>query len=453
MNIYYKNIIDSFRGNTRGSKAKREIIYSVVIQGVSVIVGLLYVPLLLNYLSQEKYGVWITLTSILEWVRFFDIGLGNGLRNKLTVAIAKEDFKLGKKLVSTTYTLLGSIFIPVLILFHIGNLFLDWDIILNTKSIENSELYTLTSIVFTFFIIRFVVQIISVVYLADQKPSFTKLITTSGNFLSFIVILILTKITIKGNLIVAGIIISAIPVILFILVSIVSFNTRFKQLKPSFKEIDFKASKGILNLGVKFFFMQITYIIIFSTSSFFIAQFYGPKEVTIYNIAFKYFQIPVMLFSIILSPIWSAVTDAYTKSDYNWLKRTLKYLNILSGIFSVGVILMIFISNWVYRIWVGKEIVIPISLTATLGIYTIIQLVIIPYSNFINGMGKLKLTVSFAAVGISIYLISIYVFGNLFKNSTGIILAIIVTNILGSFLQPIQIHKLLNKTAKGIWNK
>ena len=453
MNLQLNNLTVFFKGNTRGAKAKRQIGYSFFIQGISVLIGLLYVPLLLDYLTQEKYGIWITLTSILGWFSFFDIGLGNGLRNKLTEALAKGDLGLGRKYISTTYALLICIFSVVLVVFHLSNFFLNWNSILNTKTIENSELYILTSIVFTFFIIRFIVQLISVVYLADQKPAATNMMTTAGNLLSFLIVLVLTKVTLKGDLILLGTIISAIPVMLFIVVSIISFNTRYKPLKPSIHEIDFKLSNGLINLGTKFFFVQVAFIIVFSTSNVFVAQFYGPVEVAVFNIAFKYFQIPVMVFSIIMSPIWSAVTDAYAKSDYAWLKKTLIQLNVLSLFFSLGIILMILISNWAYKIWVGEEIIIPFSLSVSLGVYSIMQIAISPYSSFINGIGKLKLTASLTGLGITVYLFLIYVFGNLFNNSTGVVMAIICTHIIGAIIQPVQTYKLLNRTAIGIWNK
>ncbi|MGC9354637.1 MAG: hypothetical protein ACP5D9_12410, partial [Mariniphaga sp.] len=157
MSIKLKVLDKYFKGQTRGARAKREIFYSIFIDGLSVLIGLFYVPLLLDALTQEKYGIWLTLTSILGWFSFFDIGLGNGLRNKLAEAIAHKNKKLGKKLVSTTYALLIAIFSIVLIIFHLSNFFLNWNSILNTKTIENKELYILTSIVFTFFIIRFIV--------------------------------------------------------------------------------------------------------------------------------------------------------------------------------------------------------------------------------------------------------------------------------------------------------
>lgn len=453
MNIQLKNLIGSFKGKARGARAKRQIGYSFFIQVISVLIGLLYVPLLLDYLTQEKYGIWITLTSILGWFSFFDIGLGNGLRNKLTEALANDNLVLGKRYVSTTYAILICIFSVVLLVFHISNFFLNWNSILNTKTIDENELYILTSIVFTFFVLRFIVQLISVIYLADQKPSATKMMATGGNLLSFLIVLLLTKITLNGNLVLLGTIISAVPVLLFVVVSVISFNTRYKSLKPSVKAVDFKLSNTLLKLGTKFFFLQVAYIIVFSTSNVFITQFYGPAEVAVFNIAFKYFQIPVMVFSIIMSPIWSAVTDAYAQSDFDWMKKTLRQLNVISLLFVFGIILMAVISNWVYKIWVGDEIEIPMSLSVSLGIYSVMQIAIAPYSSFINGIGKLKLTVLLTFLGILVYLILIFVFGNLFNNSTGIVMAIICTHVIGAIIQPTQTYKLLNKTAKGIWNK
>ncbi len=449
-----KQILDYFKGETRGAKAKRHVVYSILIQGVSILIGLLYVPLLLEYLTQEKYGIWITLTTILGWFSFFDIGLGNGLRNKLAEVLATNDFKKGKILVSTTYAMLIAIFSLVLLLFHISNIFyLNWNTILNTRSIESNELFFLTSIVFTFFIIRFIVQIISVIFLADQKPSVTKLITTSGNVLAFVVVFILTKTEQSGNLVLLGTIISAIPVLIFIIVTIIAFNTSYKDLKPSFNSVDFKIGKGILQLGTSFFFLQITYIIVFTTANIFITQFYGPEEVTVYNIAYKYFHIPIMVFSLFMMPVWSAVTDAYTKADFNWLKKALKYANILSVLFSGGVVIMLFVSTWIYKIWVGEEVQIPVNLSIALAVFTVIELYITPYSYFINGIGKLKLTVLFTTIQILIYIILVYTFKNIFGNSIGIVLAILGPLVLVGSIQVIQVHKLLRKTALGVWNK
>ena len=103
---------------------------SFLIKGVSIAVGFFTVPLCLSYIDQSRYGVWITISSILTWFSFFEIGLGHGLKNRLAEALAVEDYQLGKKYVSTTYALLIMIITCVGVLFVIANyFFIDWTIV------------------------------------------------------------------------------------------------------------------------------------------------------------------------------------------------------------------------------------------------------------------------------------------------------------------------------------
>jgi O-antigen/teichoic acid export membrane protein len=439
--------------NTRTLNIGKQITYSFIFKAISIFIGFAYVPLLLNYLNQEKYGIWLTLTSILGWFSFFDIGLGNGLRNKLAEAIAKNDFVLGKKYVSTTYFLLLMIFGSLLLLFQLANRFINWNMILNTASVNRYDLYILTSIVFSFFLIRFIVQLIQVIYLANQKSSFSDLINTLGNFISFTVVYMLLKTTESGNIVLLGSVISVIPVLLFIVASVIAYSGKYKNISPSYRYVDLKHGKDLMGLGFRFFFLQICAIIVFSTSNFFIAQFYGAGEVAVYNIAYKLFQMPIMVYTIVLSPIWSAITNAYVHNDFNWLKSTIRRFNILSILFSAGIFILLILSSWIYKIWVGNSIVIPLKLSIVMAFYAILNVFVAPYSNFVNGTSKISLTMRLTGIGIVVYLLLIYLFRNIFGDATGVVLGIALTSIIGLVVQSIQTHKILNRTAKGIWNK
>lgn len=438
-------------GDGLTAKASRQVIISFALQSINILIGFIYVPLLLNYLTQEKYGIWLTLTSIIGWFSFFDIGLGNGMRNKLTESNAKGEHLLGRKYVSTTYALLLVIFSAILLIFHLLNPFLNWNLVLNTYSINGKELYALTSIVFSFFIIRFVVQLIGVIYMADLKPSVGNAINAFSSIFSLTAILLLKKFGAPGNLIALGTFITMMPVLLFILLSIFAFSTRYKHLRPGIKFIDFKLNSGLISLGAKFFFLQITAIILYSTSSFFISQFYGPKEVVVYNLIFKYFQMPIMVYSIILSPLWSSVTNAYVRNDFDWLKKTIKRLNIISFLFITGIIVMVICSNYILSLWIGNTVHVPLRLTILMAMYAIMNIFLAPYSYFVNGTGKLKLTMLFSVVGILLYFLCIYIFGHHFTDSTGVIASILVPYVIFTFLQPFQTYKILSKKAKGIF--
>jgi O-antigen/teichoic acid export membrane protein len=440
-------------GQKRTAKASRQIVYSFVIQGISIIISFLNVPLLLSYFPQEKYGIWLTLLSILGWFSFFDIGLGHGMRNKLAETFALNNVSLGKKYVSTTYAILICIFGILLIAFHIINSFIDWNLILNTHSVPKQELYLLTSFVFSFMCINFVVQLIGTVYNADQKPSVNSAVNALAGLFALILVYILVKINAVGNLVLFGSIVSSLPVLLYSILTFYSYNKRYFKIKPAFSSIDLKYGRNLMTLGGKFFLMQITSLIMFSTSNFFISHFFGPSDVVVYNITFKYFQIPTMVFAIILTPLWSAVTDAYAKSDFHWLRITIKRLNVLSTFFALGILIMLILSDFFFEIWIGNKVQIPLGLKILMAAYFIMNVFIAPYSYFINGTGKIKLSSLLSFAGMTLFISSVFVFSNIIQNSSALVLANIITLMIGGIIQPVQTYKILHKNDSGIWSK
>ena len=84
------------KDSTRSSKAKGNILFLFIFNGFNFVFNLLIVRLTLDYLGKTEYGVWLTLSSILTWFNYLDFGLGNGLRNKLAEALAKNDIKSAK---------------------------------------------------------------------------------------------------------------------------------------------------------------------------------------------------------------------------------------------------------------------------------------------------------------------------------------------------------------------
>ena len=159
-----------FGGHERSVKANRNILLSFFIKSISILTGLLMVPLTISYVNQSQYGIWLTLSSIIAWISFLDIGFGNGLRNKFSEHKAKNNHKLVKHYVSTTYGILTIIFLFVWIIFFLVNNYLDWSIILNTSDELRSELSIVALTVFSFFCLQIILQTIATILLADQRP-------------------------------------------------------------------------------------------------------------------------------------------------------------------------------------------------------------------------------------------------------------------------------------------
>ena len=440
------------KGNDRSVRAKKNILGSFFFKAGSVLFSLIIVPLTLHYLDPSKYGIWLTLISIVGWIEFFDVGLGNGLRNKLSEALAKDDKILAKRYVSTTYALAVLIITFLFILFLIINPFINWSALLNTRRELNNELKVLTIIIATVFSLRFILQLINTVFMANQRPALYNFSNFISNFLSLVVIYILT-LTSKGSLIFLSITLGFYPLVLVIL-SIIFFNKDYREYKPEYKFIDFKLGKELTSLGLKFFIIQISSLILFSTDNIIIAHLFGPAEVTSYFIAYKYFGITAFIFAVINAPFWSAYTEAYQKGDIQWIRNINSKLKKIWVLMTVFGLILLLISNFVYDVWIGKDIYIPYLLSIGMFLYFAEHDLASIYLSFVNGIGKLKLQLVFAiAGGILNIPLSIFFAKILGIGVTGVILATFVCLLHGPTIIMIQYKRLINGTAVGIWNK
>lgn len=426
---------------------------SIILKIINITSGLILVPLVLNYLDESRYGIWLTLSSLVLWFNFFDVGLGNGLRNKLAQAQAGSEIVLSRKYISTTYAGLVIISICFFIIFLLTNIFLDWSKILNTMDVPASELNLLAIIIFGFFALRLIFKLIVSVLLANQQPAMRDLIETAGKVLNLIIVIILLQTT-TGKLLYLGICYSATPVLLLLIFSLILFTGKYKQISPSIKFVDFSLFGDLFRLGGKFFIIQIAAVILFSTDNMIITQLYSPAEVTPYSIANKYFGVLMMGFSIVVAPFWSATTDAYTKGDLEWIKFSVKKLLRIWFFVLITLVIMLVFSDFVYKIWLGDKITIPLRLSAAWAFFVAMQTFNSIFIQIINGAGKIKLqmiiggTAAILNIPLSILFAKYYGLG-----VTGVIGATIFTQVLAFMFYQIQYRKIVNNNLHGIWNK
>jgi O-antigen/teichoic acid export membrane protein len=449
-----QSVIHKFfnRFDKRTSKALKNTILSFVIKGASILITLAFVPLLLNELNPERYGIWLTLTSIISILSFSDIGLGHGLKNLLAESFARDDFVSAKKLVSTAYFSMALTTMAIFMLFLIVNYFIKWDIVLNAPSSMRNELSTLILIVFLFFCFQLVLNLVNSILTAYQMPAYSSAVFAIGQFLSFLGVFILSKFYNKSSLIPYGLIISLAPVLALLITSILLFLKKIRTIIPSYKYIDKTYLKRLYSIGVKFFSIQLTAVLLYQSNNLIIAHIAGTSDVAIYNVAYKYASIFQMLFSIILSPIWVASADAYVRCDYLWIKKTIKRLNYILALFILFSIFQLLFSNKIYNIWVGSKLQIDFMLTGFLILYFILSMRSNIYCYVINGTGKIQFQFVITLGEVFLHIPLAIVLGKLW-GVTGVVVSMCIIMFINSIWMPIQCNRLLNNSAKGILNR
>lgn len=439
-------------GHQRSVRAKKNILSSIIIKGANIVLNFFYVPILLDYLGQEEYGVWLTISSVVTWFGFFDIGLGHGLRNKLSVALANKNYKLAKKYVSTTYAVLLIIALTLIIVFSISAHFINWNSIFNTTIIDPSILLIVVLIVFNAFFLRFVFQIISVILLADQRPAISDLFNLITNALTLFIIFFLMRFSKTGTLEEFSFILSVVPLFVFLLSSIILYRTKYRKIMPSFSFIELSLTKDLLGLGIMFFIIHMADIIMYTSTNFLISSFINPGEVVVYNIAYKLFSVSTMLFTIVLTPMWSAITDAYAQNDFDWIKRSVKKIQKLGLIMSVGVVVLLIISPFVYNIWIGERVKIPFEVSAVIAFTAVLRLSLSVFVSFQNGIGRIRTVMFMSIIQAVFYIPFAYLLSSFYNlGIVGIVLAGVIIEIPIRIQQVSLYYKVVNKQKLGRW--
>jgi O-antigen/teichoic acid export membrane protein len=455
-NLSFQNISQYFvnffaKGHPRSLETKKNIIFSLIIKIFSIAISIVLVPLTINYVNPSRYGIWLTLSSIVGWLTFFDIGFGNGLRNKFAQALAEKKEELARIYVSTTYVILSMIIGVVIFLFFVVNPFINWARVLNSPPEMEKELGILAIIVFVFFCLRFIFQLLGTVLTASQQPAKTSLLELIGSSLSLAIIFVLTKTT-SGNLVYLGAALSFTPVFVMILASFWFYSGKFRKFAPSFKYVHFKYARDLMSLGLKFFIIQICALILFDTNNFIIIHLFGASDVTTYNVSFKLFSVVTMVFTIIVTPLWSAFTDAYAQNDFEWIRTTISTMKKIWLALSILSIVLLAFSPWIFKLWLGNKVTVPFSLSVAMASYVIVYIWQTFHVFFLNGIGKIQLQL-YLVIFSSLVNIPLAIFLGRHFGLVGITLTSTMLFTFMGIIFSIQAAKIINKTATKIWNK
>ena len=381
-----------FGGRSRSALVKKNALASFLLKGIDGLIYLLIVPATLGFLDKYSYGIWLTINSIFVWINSFDIGLGNGLRNCLAKALAIKDYEKARVYISTTYFLLFLLVSAIYILFYTISYLINWYEVLNVAPSIIPNLNDVINYSFFFFGLTFLLKILGNVYMALQYQAVSNLFHALGYILSLVLIIAARYTFDSGDLMIVALIFAISPCLIYIISTPLTYGVLHKKLRPSIKFIKLKGTvNDLLTVGVKFFLMQICVLILFFTSNVVISNLFGPDQVTPYNIASRYMHIGILISSTILSPIWSAVTDAQARGDMLWIKKTIKRVDRIVLIIGLLLILLCAVSTPVYHMWIGSSVTIPFAITCLNAVYIYLLIWSSSQSTFLNGLGVLNL--------------------------------------------------------------
>ncbi|MGZ3921656.1 MAG: lipopolysaccharide biosynthesis protein, partial [Bacteroidia bacterium] len=209
----------------------------------------------------------------------------------------------------------------------------------------------------------------------------------------------------------------------------------------------------LLKIGGLFFVIQIGALVLFETDNIVITQMFGPKDVTIFNVAYKLFSVVVMVSMIVLNPFWSAFTEAYSKNNFDWIKSAMKKLYYYLAAACLISFLLFITSPFIYKIWLGKQIKVPMLLSLVMAFQVMGHCWLIINCFFLNGIGKIKLQFYLYIICMIVNIPLSIFFCRIMGSLVGVTISNLLIFIYMNIVLYSQCKKILNRTAEGIWNK
>lgn len=417
---------------------KSSLLFKVLAIGCSF----LLIPLMIKYLGNEQYGIWSTLLSIISWIVLFDIGIGNGLRNKISESLTKNNFSEAQKYISTAYVMIGFISIILLSIFILVSNYIAWQSIFNTRVLSNDELKHVVNITAGFLLINFWLSLINQVFNGLHKSSIVVFSQFLSNFfsLTFVYLLYLysdsslIKLTFYYGL----------SLVTTNLILTIWFFRKNNNLVPKLSLYSKIFAHTIVSLGYKFFIIQIAIIVMFTTDKILITQLFGPQYVASYDVVFKLFSIITVAHSLVMAPLWSAYSDAYHRNDFEWIKKTIKNQLKIFVLFVCATILLEFFVKQIIGIWIGPKVHVDSMLTISMGLFVIVLAWNNMFGSFMNGINNLNLQVYTSIIAIIINIpMSIFMVQTLGMGTYGIIFGTIISMSLFAIFGSIQVYKIV----------
>lgn len=430
-------------GSARTGVYWRQVRGSTVFKAVAVGASFLTLPYTIQFLGAESFGIWATMLTLISWVMLFDIGIGNSLKNKLSEAFAVGNTESASSLVSTAYIVIGFISALLFLIFFVASFYIPWQDVFNSKAIEPQRLHAAVVLLMFFICVNFWLSLISQIYHSLQKSAMTVFGQLISNTIALLLVFILYKFF-DSDIVYM---VSSYGVALVLAnLSLTFFLFReHRYLIPRFRFFSRNKINGLVNLGIRFFVIQIAVLTIFMTDKILITQLLGPSLVMPYEVLFKLFSLFTILHSLILVPLWPAYADAYAKGDFSWISDQLKRQLKIALAFFCGALVMLIIGPYVTKLWIGDEFYASFSTYVMFAIFIIVSVWNNVFAYYVNAINKTNVQLVTAIIGAVLNIpLSIFFVKYLGFGLDGILMSTIVCLTIYSFVGPYEVYKSLN---------
>jgi O-antigen/teichoic acid export membrane protein len=391
------------RGLERYRRAGITASSSFIAKVLNIFISFLSVPLTIHYLGSERYGVWLTISSLLTWMTLTDFGLsGSALVNVLAESSGNDDFESGRQYASSAFWALSCISLIAAVVAAISFHWISWAAVFRVSAaVPTHELNTACAVTLAIFILNFPLSLQYSIYSAYQDGYLANIWSISSNAFSLLALVVVSRF--HGGMPQLIFALSGTRTLVAIANNFYLFR-RYRWLIPYPSAVRWSCVKRLFKLGGKYMITQLAALGIYQSQPMIITQMLGPASVVIFVVSYKILTLPMDLIYMATQPFIAAFGEAKARQDWEWIWNAYKratWVSTAVGFFMVA--LMVCIAKPLIRLWASSAAVPTTSFILWLSIYVMMGIALMPTNQFLSGLEKvtpLAVSTTLCAIGV-----------------------------------------------------
>lgn len=358
---------------------------------ISVSSLLISIPLTLHYLGAERYGMWMTIGSLIAMMAFADLGIGNGLLNAIAESHGRDDKASVRRHASSAYVILSLIAVSIVTVFAVAYPLLSWHQIFNVQSdIAQIEAAPALAVFVCCFAAGIPLSVVQRTQTGLQQGFTANLWQCVGSLLGLAGILVAVHLQASLPWLVAAA--AGLPLVAALGNTLLFFGHQRRDLAPHPGLAQTDSIRRIVQTGALFFVLQIVIAAAYLSDNIIITHALGAEAVAQYSVPEKMFSVISTVLLMAIAPLWPAYGEAIARGDQDWSRRTLvrslQLTAITSGLLSL---VLIIAGPWLLSLWVGHAVSVSLLLLVSLGIWKTLDSVGNALAMYLNGRGMLRI--------------------------------------------------------------
>lgn len=359
---------------------------------VSIVVGLISVPIGLHYFGPVRYGIWAVISSLIAYLGISNLGISTGAT--VLTAKAREPFEQWAVLRRSLFLLLISSVAVLSVVLGIDRFYPGWVVALGKIPLAfHKEASNAVIAITILFLLNLPLTVFFAGFTGLQKVYWERFYISLRS-IAGLVALIFT-VSVKGNLVSLALSRGLIILLVSIVCALHFLLSHTELLEKVNKPVrdEFSVS-SIFSSSLRFFSIGIAAMVVWNTDNLVISHFLGAEAVTPYAITFKFLVITFSAFTAINSAIFPMYGKAAAFNQWEWVQqtynRTTCLFPIIGGLIWIGVVAF---AKDIIIFWTGSEGYGGRLVIFALGGYGYLLSMVSAHSNLITGINAIKNTV------------------------------------------------------------